>query len=1092
MSGSSRSLIKALDSVLSKNDETEPSKEETASFNNIISQYFQKHNNLATIQQSTSISDELYELYNKYVKPSQNIDKEYKFLEVLSKVCGVFNHKESHLWVRTYLRPMIDSAGYDSRFVEEARVFLKSLVIDYGTSQDPGLLDLREKFATSVIQMLLNIYLDEDVMHSQLSMQVAPEQKDTQTYHERKRFIRYNCAQLLKSYGVAHVELYCRVLDEHIQNVDHRAEGLILFADLVGSQKPCIAKVADLPIFLSLMRCICYDFNGAIVHSALTVLLMLLPQVSTSLGAHLPDLLVMYSRILSWHEFNKFIPNRFENFHEYANDTGMWRVARETRSPSGTEVIFDYQHYATLLYGLFPFNFFEFARAPYEYFNKRAPQLMTVGFFKHLEASVSSPSFVIEDYTKSVTKSLLVTFLLHPKCLAQCHLKVEPESESESDLDLVLDEEISNPISWIESDGQKKENQSLSSEDVATACLSLNPNLLMNANSIVNYHPALELNRLDKIISRKSSMSGPIYMSTSGASKALLANNLPGRRVSIVPTNFVIDNAEGTIKFQDVNFDTNSWENGQNANQSFVSDGASVKNNTVANANANASAGASAGEPLPELLEQHEHLFSTNLKHIKRLNTHPVAHQTAAPPPDPMYKNSMHETLSPVSETRSIRFDHDGDRNDVKLSRPMSSPTTTLETVSASKEKQYSNSSFCAEMSTLNGSGLKPYYSMNDENGTSIDFYQRELLLYKNEIEFTSYMKHLNKIHYSKLRKAVASEKMDEGGRVAEEIHELEKIVDALKQDIISQGNKSKLDEQSVLLEQIRELRDANESLLEQVKGSEVAMEVERANMEKVLKEDIPNKDFEIEQLKIQVAVLEQEKARATRDNNARESEDTNHSKQNHEGQLVSSKHKQEHETQLYNMKIQLQLAHEKVHQMSREYKELEDSYNITVNEYDKKVANSKLAISNAISSYALKYEKKNQELATALVKFEKLLEEKDLKIARLSASNPIPINGAYNQFRQQSNSSITSGRTNDAYEGEDLMGYSFNPKGTLHTPAPISQMRRHSSSKGSEDAGGAPLSHSKPPPLTSPLTSDNLPILKGRGGYQKRSKKMM
>ena len=37
-------------------------------------------------------------------------------------------------------------------------------------------------------------------------------------------------------------------------------------------------------------------------------------------------------------------------------------------------------------------------------------------------------------------------------------------------------------------------------------------------------------------------------------------------------------------------------------------------------------------------------------------------------------------------------------------------------------------------------------------SGTAIDFYQRELLLYKNELEFSSYMKHLNKFYYLKLK----------------------------------------------------------------------------------------------------------------------------------------------------------------------------------------------------------------------------------------------------------------------------------------------------------------------------------------------------
>lgn len=53
------------------------------------------------------------------------------FLDILKEVLSVFNIDEINLWLRTYLKPALDSAGYFSQFVDKARDLIRKIAINY-------------------------------------------------------------------------------------------------------------------------------------------------------------------------------------------------------------------------------------------------------------------------------------------------------------------------------------------------------------------------------------------------------------------------------------------------------------------------------------------------------------------------------------------------------------------------------------------------------------------------------------------------------------------------------------------------------------------------------------------------------------------------------------------------------------------------------------------------------------------------------------------------------------------------------------------------------------------------------------------------
>lgn len=232
MSGSTKSLTRALDAVfLEWKEDSDPT-----DLWMVIASFNERHNTLQIIRQSASINDELFRIYDTYVKPSYNLPKERLFLTILKGLLPVLNKSEIDLWLKTYLRPAIDSAGFEIGFVEKARDFIRGLTTDTLHSDDPDLQESREEIARNVIEQILLIYTGNEARILQLDMGVTEDEKHTQVYHERIRYIKVLCAKFLEAYGLKKTRDYLTIISRHFSNPEERLEVLPLISSLVSSQ----------------------------------------------------------------------------------------------------------------------------------------------------------------------------------------------------------------------------------------------------------------------------------------------------------------------------------------------------------------------------------------------------------------------------------------------------------------------------------------------------------------------------------------------------------------------------------------------------------------------------------------------------------------------------------------------------------------------------------------------------------------------------------------------------------------------------------------------------------------------------------------
>ncbi|KAI5966205.1 uncharacterized protein KGF55_000514 [Candida pseudojiufengensis] len=917
MSGSSRSLSRALETVFTEDKD----------ISDIITQYIEKHNEFTIVQNQTIINDELYKIYNEYIKPSEDISKEFKFLDILTLICCVFNKQELNIWVQTYLKPAVDSAGYDLKFVEKSREYINRVTVEFIDSNDFKLNEFRLNYAKSVIRLILESYLNDSKLLENLNIKIEVDQKNTQVYHERIRFIKSNCKNILKKFGDKHTKEFCELLSDSLKTMEYRGEALILFGDFISQKN--FPEIIKFPLFNELLKIIAEDIDEVVVHTALTDLSLLIPQVAKDLGKYITDLFLICIRIINWNELKR------SNNNESA----------ETLPKYGVTINFNIQHFVTLLYGLFFYNISEFVQSPKDYLTQNPLQVL----------SIFSLSPFIEERTKSVLERLLESFLLHPKIFIK-------------DKD-----ELTNPTSWIKN--------CTSPEDVAINCLSLNPNIIIKPTPRKN-----SISTIDKI-SRSSSLAGPMYMQANGPTKQILA-----RKLSIIPTNLVI---EDDIRFKDIKFN--------NKLDSVPSSPDSTKAKEI--------------DPLHNLLNDHEKLFATR-----------------------------HDQIEPLDEKKS----------ELKITRPISSPTTTMDSSIVSKEFSTTDS---------NTSGIKSQTSLNNMNG-AIDFYQRELLLFKNELEFSSYMKHLNKFHYLRMNQRDVTETT---GNYNEE---LSAVISELRKENLK--NKEEfIRQRDILIDKIDDLNKEKAELTQTYLNFKKQTEIQVQNYTKMVEEIIPDKDYKIESLKSKLSILENEEPKI-------------------ETKIIKEQFDtSDYEKQIYSLKTQIQLINNELNNSIQENKTWQLKYDEIIKQNEINLSKTKLSINENLSSFTSNYDKKNQELKTILIKYEKLIEEKNNKILQLSSSKPIPIQRSISGLRHESVSSLNSSIRNDEYSynrEQNSGGININDEliyNTNHqTPAPIQQMMR----KNEKSIGFNSNSNNN----NNSSNTDALPIMRGRGGLQKRTKKMM
>jgi len=147
----------------------------------------------------------------------------------------------------------------------------------------------------------------------------------------------------------------------------HRSGALNLLSDFIQSQPPHLYQVFQTPLFDTLIRCLQNDTSTTIVSLALTSLVMLLPNVPTSLVSYLPTLFNVYARLLFWDRERSIETNGPQAVGpEGLSGNSTWEkcVYSPDVDDGGIPHLLGY---FTILYGLYPINFMDYIRKPQRY-----------------------------------------------------------------------------------------------------------------------------------------------------------------------------------------------------------------------------------------------------------------------------------------------------------------------------------------------------------------------------------------------------------------------------------------------------------------------------------------------------------------------------------------------------------------------------------------------------------------------------------------------------------------------------------------------------------------------------------------------------
>lgn len=364
------------------------------------------------------------------------------FLECLSYMAPKLTNAD-HLeqWFKAYVNPAINSAGHRNDVVTASRKFFFS-VLCHGRSplpqrklengEDAPLLAPNNSSDEIIIETSSQLYFYWllDLYHGAISKYF--DLKETGLgLAERKRFILQNAKDMLAEYGSNNpYEFFTNISKKGLQP-ENRLVVLSLASTLIGQyEKTDFSVVATTPFPDILYNCLLYDNSSTTIQMCINVLSMYLPHLRRNLN--LPKLLVIFGRAACWYSRKSFvdiesaltdelfqsaqqkrtyrsvtdydpngvnvvdqnaeISNPLTESSEYstssddANDTKEKNVSDILNSPkatsnsSGWKILnlafglpdirhADISPLFSVLYGLFPYNFLEFSNNPTTYLN---------------------------------------------------------------------------------------------------------------------------------------------------------------------------------------------------------------------------------------------------------------------------------------------------------------------------------------------------------------------------------------------------------------------------------------------------------------------------------------------------------------------------------------------------------------------------------------------------------------------------------------------------------------------------------------------------------------------------------------------------
>jgi hypothetical protein len=173
---------------------------------------------------------------------------------------------------------------------------------------------------------------------------------------------------LKEQLGLMTTQKFMMSLNALLLRKEYRAQSLTLLCELLSSQPPHLYQVLDTPLFAHLLQCLQQDTSTAVIALALNALVMLLPNMPSSLVPFLPSLFNIYARLLFWDKERLTTAQRpdLSPGDQQAAPHNSWERCLYSADLDGLAVP-QLTHYFTILYGLYPLNFVDYIRKPQRY-----------------------------------------------------------------------------------------------------------------------------------------------------------------------------------------------------------------------------------------------------------------------------------------------------------------------------------------------------------------------------------------------------------------------------------------------------------------------------------------------------------------------------------------------------------------------------------------------------------------------------------------------------------------------------------------------------------------------------------------------------
>ncbi|KAA8916842.1 hypothetical protein TRICI_000961 [Trichomonascus ciferrii] len=374
---------------------------------------------------TVKLHDELVRIHRA---SANDVTFEIKFVECLRLLLPCLVTIDVHkYWFGYYGNPALNSAGQPNGLVRASRKFILAVMLqeddvggptDEDGKQQKGVYSqISDTYCRWILEIHLGIseWLEHISSHDGIKSQ------------ERRRFIRMNSKDLLIQLGQKKTKMFLTILNEKVIVKEWRIEALALLSLFVSQQPPYLFTIQETPLLESLYNCLLNDISATALTIASNTLAMTIPHICNILPEKLPMLFSIYGRLACWHIFEdeeRDDGNDGDGDEEdVAEDTEQEKEGREggeseqdvkgemvvgkelsehwgwdklghyfnleddDRKPSITPLF-------TFLYGLFPANLISFLKKPSKYLAKANFTLPFNDFWDEYEiVAVSKPIF---------------------------------------------------------------------------------------------------------------------------------------------------------------------------------------------------------------------------------------------------------------------------------------------------------------------------------------------------------------------------------------------------------------------------------------------------------------------------------------------------------------------------------------------------------------------------------------------------------------------------------------------------------------------------------------------------------------------------